>query len=366
MNKSILCFLFVIASNLVFGQGTYIQVEGDADLSVYLNNQLRGKTTAELNGLIIENVTPGKNLIKIVKEGFTPYEEYITVKPGEVFAYKVKPFTKHLVNISEQGNTGETDKKAKIETGKLVVQSVPIGINITIPDIEGVSNMPKTKDKWAADNIPAGTYSITFTFNEKVITKTIEVHGNDTTRVFVNMLSGDFNTRSAKSEKQEKEKLKIAKDLTLIKYINDLATTYQFKPRLNENETRLYNTGTDKLMTTRNMMEHNYSGDKTIYFIRHDKVKNGPSRIEFNRAGEAVFFTHTIISKNVGTYTERINAYNKAVAEIEALFPKELIKKSATSISAKSYSGNIELSFSVWDIMNGANTGSYDISFKVI
>jgi hypothetical protein len=192
MKNTILCLLLILTSSLVFGQTAYIQVNGEADLSVFLNNQFKGKTTVELKGLIIEKVTPGKNLIKVVKEGYTPYEEEITVKPGEVFAYNVKPFTKHVVNVSQQGSSGETQAKLKIETGRLIVQSVPIEIKITMPDIEGVNNSEKTKDKWLADAIPTGYYPITFSFGQKIISKTVQIKKDSITSVFVNMLNGEF------------------------------------------------------------------------------------------------------------------------------------------------------------------------------
>ncbi|MBC7426938.1 MAG: PEGA domain-containing protein, partial [Bacteroidia bacterium] len=206
MKNLLLLLLITSLYNTVSAQTAYIQVTGEPGLSVFLNNQFKGKTTVELNGYIIENVTPGKNTIKIVKEGYTPFEEIITVKAGEVLAYKVKPFVKHTVNISQEGNRDETDKKATIETGKLVIQSVPIEIKITIADIEGINNIAKTKDKWMADKIPDGTYKITFTYNQKIINKSIEIRGNDTTSVFINMLSGDFQVKSSLDKKNEIER----------------------------------------------------------------------------------------------------------------------------------------------------------------
>ena len=218
MKNTFLFLLLLLISSGSFGQNAYIQVNGEPGLSVFLNSQFKGKTTVEYNGYIIENVTPGKNVIKIVKEGYTPFEETITVKSGEVFAYKVKPFTKNAVYISEQGNSGQTDKKAVIETGKLIVQSVPIEIKITMPDIEGVTNSPKTKDKWLADQISTGDYEITFTFGQKVITKTIAIEKDQVTSVFVNMLNGEFVVKT-------EEKLPYETREETIAYINQLLST---------------------------------------------------------------------------------------------------------------------------------------------
>lgn len=220
MKNTFLFLLLLVISSGSFGQNAYIQVNGEAGLSVFLNGQFKGKTTVEYNGYIIENVTPGKNVIKIVKEGYTPFEESVTVKSGEVFAYKVKPFTKNTVYISEQGNSGQTDKKAVIETGKLIVQSVPIEIKITMPDIEGVKNSPKTKDKWLADQISTGDYEITFTFGQKVITKTIAIEKDQVTSVFVNMLNGEFVVKT-------EEKLPYETREETIAYINQILSAQQ-------------------------------------------------------------------------------------------------------------------------------------------
>lgn len=233
MKKLLLSLLLTISIQSVIAQNAYIQVNGEPGLSVYLNNQYKGKTSAEYNGYIIENVTAGQNIIKIVKEGFTPYEETITVKKGEVFSFKVRPFTKHVVNISEQGNVGETDKKAVISTGKLIVQSVPIEIKIAIPDIEGVNGVSKSKDQWIADKIPAGNYKIIFTFNQKTITKTVEINDDNTTSVFVNMLNGEFTTNSTVAEKKEKARQAA--------YYLSIFDKFKFKPGMMLDEFMAYN-----------------------------------------------------------------------------------------------------------------------------
>ncbi len=266
--KNIFFFaLLMLNSTILLGQ-SYIEVKGEPDLSVYLNSKFIGKTTADLGGLIIENVTPGKNLIKIVKEGFTPFEETITVKPDEVLAYIVKPFAKHKVYVSEEGNTEETGKKAIIKTGKLVIQSVPIEIKITIPDIEGINKSEKTKDKWQADEIPEGNYSITFTYNQKVITKNIEVLSSETTSLFINMLSGDFKTSNSLDERETKEKALLKKGETEFMNYNPsnfklgLSIEYTKKEYL-ELKLKINNNNTDELV----------SSDGNIkFYIKNGKV----------------------------------------------------------------------------------------------
>jgi hypothetical protein len=210
MRRYVGFILFILVSQVALGQKSYIQVTGEPGLSVFLNDQFKGKTTAEFGGYIVENVTPGKNSIKIVKEGYTAYEEFVTVKAGEVFAYKVKPFAKHAVSISEKGNNDETDKKQSVPTGKLTIQSLPIEIKITIPKIEGVSNRQKTKDEWMVNKIPAGKYAVQFVYNEKNVETEIEIKQSTLSSVFVNMLNGEVTIQHSPIVDEEKERLEKA------------------------------------------------------------------------------------------------------------------------------------------------------------
>lgn len=323
MKKLILISLLLITSSITFGQNAYIEVKGEPDLSVYLNGKYKGKTTAEFNGLIIENVTSGQNLIKIEKEGYTAFEETITVKSGEVLAYKVKPFTKHKVYVSEEGNTAETDKKATVKTGKLIIQSVPIEIKITMPDIEGMTNTAKTKDKWQADEIPAGNYKITFTYNQKVITKTVEIMGSETTSLFVNVLSGDFKTSNSLDEKKAKERQEYLKFYKVNNFIDSLCIKYKFKKGLTESQFRNFNPEAAEFMSR--SIYRKTGPNTTKYFMELGYNKIGPTNINFCNGEIQSYSYDIIIGKNKAN--EVIDNYSKIESLIESSIPKEFITK---------------------------------------
>ena len=249
MKKILLVIIFI--SQLINAQ-SYIQVTGEPNLTVYINNVFKAKTTTEFNGCIIENVQSGVNVIKIEKKGYAAYEESITIKKGEVFAYKVKPFTKHAVYVSEQGNTAVTEKKEVLETGKLIIQSLPIEIKITIANIDGINNSPKTKDEWIANEIPAGNYKVTFIYNEKTISKNITVLGNETTNIFVNMLSSEVKISNTIDEKTG-----------AIDFIDSLCAEYNFIPGT-ESDFRKYNPEASKLLSR---VETNSYGEKFYYQV---------------------------------------------------------------------------------------------------
>lgn len=258
MKKLYLLLVFTLLTQLINAQ-SYIQVTGEPNLSVYLNNVFKAKTTAEFNGCIIENVQSGINVIKIEKTGYAAYEESINIKKGEVFAYKVKPFTKHSVYVSEQGNSAVTEKKEVLETGKLIIQSVPIEIKITIADIDGINNSSKTKDEWIANEIPAGNYKVTFTYNQKSISKNISVLGNETTNVFVNMMSSEVKTSNTIDEKTG-----------VLEFIDRLCAEYNFVPG-SESNFRENNPEASNILKR---LEVNSYGDK-FYYPENNKVQYG-------------------------------------------------------------------------------------------
>jgi hypothetical protein len=65
-------------------QTGYIQVAAPPGITIFLDGEFKGKTTAELGGLILEGVKPGTHKIKAVKTGLAPKEATITVIEGKI------------------------------------------------------------------------------------------------------------------------------------------------------------------------------------------------------------------------------------------------------------------------------------------
>ncbi|MEZ5083927.1 MAG: hypothetical protein R2750_10840 [Bacteroidales bacterium] len=183
MKTLLIIFTIVFPIGLV-AQKAYIQVEAKPGISVYVDNVFQGKTSLVNDGiLIIDNVIPGVRTIKLIDEGYSPQEERINVKPGEVYTYKVRPFFP-IIKISESGNTGQQEIEFKV--GTLKIQSLPVSITIEIPTL-GV-NYTKSKDEWMAEEIPEGIYPVTFILNDKSLNDTIEISPGKTTHLMVDMV----------------------------------------------------------------------------------------------------------------------------------------------------------------------------------
>jgi len=201
MNRRHLLILALIISfsSIIQAQNSYIQVVAEPGISVFLDGQFKGKTTANLEGLIIENLSAGTYTIKVVKEGSTPQEETVAIEDGEVFMYTVKPFNPK-VRIRQQGNEDQQDLEHS--TGSLKIQSIPIGIRIEVPSV-GI-NSSKTKDEWFAEDLPIGNYPIRFYWNNKVLKGTIIIFENKQTEVFVNFVDRTIDYRGETANEHEK------------------------------------------------------------------------------------------------------------------------------------------------------------------
>ena len=184
MKKTIPIFLFLLISIAAYAQQkNYIQIEAEPGLSIYIDDILKGVTSQEYNGLIVEMPYAGSFEIKVVKEGYTPQIETVTIQPGEVFTYKVKPLTPSI-KISQKGTT--ENNIVELETGSLKIQSIPVSIGIEISKLSLKTS--KTQDELLAEDIPIGEYKIIFNFKEKSLSANIIIKKNDTTSLFVNFL----------------------------------------------------------------------------------------------------------------------------------------------------------------------------------
>ena len=72
---------FMITAKTVLAQDGHIQIESEPGVNVFLNDDLKGVTSSEFGGLIIQNMPAGNHLLRFTLEGFNPQEERITLRP---------------------------------------------------------------------------------------------------------------------------------------------------------------------------------------------------------------------------------------------------------------------------------------------
>jgi len=219
MRKTINIIVLVLLLSGILYCNSYIQVIADPGIKVFLDSAFKGETNSEEEGLIIDGVSAGNHKIKFVRTGFIEQEEEISIKSREVYPYTVKPFIPKL-KITQSGEGQGKDIVQK--TGTLIIQSIPVAINIKI-DLLGIDNA-KEKDEWMAELVPIGKYDAIFTRNNDILEYQIEIQENETTHLMVNIFSSKVEEiKKEKVEPKETQSSKtvnvgeIAKEMVFVK-----------------------------------------------------------------------------------------------------------------------------------------------------
>lgn len=171
-----------------YGRGRRLtQVECEPGVFIFLDDTLKGKTSEEFNGLIIENVLPGNHIIKAAKSGYNPKENNIVINENQVFYYKVEPFL--------------SSEPILKEPGKLKIQSLPVKICIKIPSL-GIQSL-KIEDEWMMRKIPAGIHDIYYESDDNTLYSKVCIEENEQTHLFINLFKNSIEDWSnTEAEKQ--------------------------------------------------------------------------------------------------------------------------------------------------------------------
>lgn len=186
-------------------QNSYIQVVCEPNVSVSLDGTVKGVSSKEVGGIILEGLTPGQHKVTFNKNGFITQVGTVTLKDGEVYTYYASPFIPK-VDIAQVGPVGSaglvTGEPEQVKTGNLKIQSIPIEIFVKINQL-GVESA-KVDDQWFAANVQKGKYSIEYVWNTKLLRDTVEIFENRMTHIFVNLISNEVTNRSAWARNQKK------------------------------------------------------------------------------------------------------------------------------------------------------------------
>jgi len=175
--------LFTLGNLYAQGKG-HIQVKCEPGVKVFLDDNFKGEAMAELGGFIIQDVAAGRHALKLVKVKYAPQTADLTVSSGQVLVYTAKAFAPKI-EITDEGE--EAAGSLKLETGTLIVQSLPVECTISIPSLS-VNDVKKTRDKKIFRNVPTGTYKAIFKGLGTPMEHEVAVWTNVETSVLVNFL----------------------------------------------------------------------------------------------------------------------------------------------------------------------------------
>lgn len=196
MNKlvSSLFALFLFSTPLSAETG-YIQIKAPPGIMIFLDGNLKGKTTSEQGGLVLQDVPAGTREIKALKAGSNTKTYRINVKAGDIAVWDAGVFAPKII-VEE---SGVTEKGGYQPIGFLQIKSVPVDMKISIPSI-GL-NYSKTKPDVKFSKIPAGEYLVNFSGFGKNLSSKITIYDKVTTEVFLNLLKGEIQNKTEEDAK---------------------------------------------------------------------------------------------------------------------------------------------------------------------
>jgi hypothetical protein len=186
MNSQRLFLFFLLMSVAAGSFAGDIQVSCMPGLSIYLDDQYMGESTAMQDGLFLMNVKKGTRMIRVEKEGFVPRSIQVEVSdlPIEVRIGELIP------NPSGRHQKPPTPT-AKKEVGYLIVTSAPQ--NCTV-ELDGKSENKETP-RISFDRIDAGEHTISFSKDGyETITAVIRIPPGVEVTIRGNLFDGKIET----------------------------------------------------------------------------------------------------------------------------------------------------------------------------
>ena len=108
--------------------------------------------------------------------------------------------------ITEHGEVG--NQQIGLQVGPLQIQSLPVAITITIPELEVEYN--KSRDEWKAHDIPVGSYSAVFTLGNRSIEHEFVISNNQQTHLFVNLIENRVDDLESTPVKEHSDPIRSA------------------------------------------------------------------------------------------------------------------------------------------------------------
>jgi len=163
----------VAATTASFAGG--VQVSAEPGLDVFLDGKSMGATSAREDGLYLSEISRGRHIIRVEKEGFLPqtFEVDVVARPIEVEVAKFLPVVAEALDEPSR-TVGST------EVGSLLVTSAPQ--NITVEIARRIEE--KRTPQLSIGSLPVGEHSIRFSKDGyETVTSTIVIESGAENRV---------------------------------------------------------------------------------------------------------------------------------------------------------------------------------------
>ncbi len=192
-----LLFVLIIWAPCVAIAAGDIQITCEPGIRIWLNNDFKGKTTIDDNGIFIEGLSQGNYIIKAAKTGFNPLRKTVNVLDGQTIEVKIK-FTTPSVKIEQISPEKDTTLVQKV--GTFILRSVPLKATVYIDNKE----MGKTDIK--VGNFPVGNHTVKFVFKNKELKGSFQLNSNESLKLKGHFKKNEILNETEIEKKEEERK----------------------------------------------------------------------------------------------------------------------------------------------------------------
>lgn len=177
----------------------------DPGFSVQIDGAYYGETTGLEQGKIIDEIAAGNHSLRIEQEGFQAESIRFVIQKGKTTVLRISP-KKSSFTVKKLGESAVSMER---ETGNLVARSLPVGADFFI-DGTKIGNTDLE-----INDFLAGSHSIRFELNGRVLEGEISLEKEDTLNILANLIKNEISVESKLEEDAriaaEKKEAELAK-----------------------------------------------------------------------------------------------------------------------------------------------------------
>ena len=128
---SVLCSVLVLSMFMpikIFA-GSVLQITAEPGISIWLNNEIAGKTSKEEKGLVITDLVPGEYVLKASMLGYDITEKHLKLEDNQTVEWRIK-LSKPVMQAEDSVRRIESAMIQSKPTGTVIVKSIPLNAEV--------------------------------------------------------------------------------------------------------------------------------------------------------------------------------------------------------------------------------------------
>lgn len=167
-----------------------VHVNTEAGVSIWLNNELVGKTTREEGGLAIRDLEPGEYSLRAARQGYEAVEtQLIIIEDHQAYEWRIT-FVKPIMKITKAVKRIDSAMVESKPVGTIILRSIPLNAEVVFDG----------KPIGGADReisfAPEGKHTVKFVYQGKELSDSFTLQADETYELTADFKAGKISKES--------------------------------------------------------------------------------------------------------------------------------------------------------------------------